>query len=353
MRIVVTGGAGFIGSEYVRTIVRGDVPTLADAQIVVFDQLTYAGNLANLAPVADSPRYEFFHGDICSAADLDAVLPGADVVVNFAAETHVDRSIADAAGFIATNVLGAGTVFDACVRHRVGRVVHVSTDEVYGSIETGSWTEDEVLAPNSPYAAAKAGGDLIARAYARTYGLNVSVTRGSNSYGPYQYPEKIVPLFLTNLLDDRPVPLYGTGANVRDWLHVSDHCRGIQIVLEHGAAGEMYNVGGGRELSNRELTEHLLEATGRDWSSVAEVTDPRGGAHDQRYAVDYAKVAALGYAPSISFDDGLARTARWYREHRDWWEPLTDKLRVATVPAVGDKSSGARADPALSFDGAN
>ncbi|MFW3171961.1 dTDP-glucose 4,6-dehydratase [Geodermatophilus sp. CPCC 206100] len=323
MRVFVTGGAGFIGSHYVRTMLTGGYPGYEDAEVTVFDKLTYAGNLANLAPVADSPRYRFVRGDICSAADLDAALPGHDVVVNFAAESHVDRSISGgAADFVLTNVLGAQQVFAAAVRHGVRRVVHVSTDEVYGSIDEGSWTEQHLLEPNSPYSAAKAGGDLIARAYAQTYGLDVSITRCSNNYGPYHFPEKVIPLFVTNLLDGLPVPLYGEGANVRDWLFVDDHCRGIQLVLEQGRAGEFYNIGGGRELSNRELTEKLLEATGRDWSYVEHIVDPRGGGHDLRYSVDFGRTAALGYAPRMTFEEGLALTVQWYRDNRAWWEPL-------------------------------
>jgi dTDP-glucose 4,6-dehydratase len=323
VRIFVTGGAGFIGSHYVRTLLTGGYPGFEDAEVTVFDKLTYAGNLANLATVADSPRYRFVQGDICSAADLDAALPGHDAVVHFAAESHVDRSIAGgAAGFVLTNVLGTQQLFDAAVRAEVGRVVHVSTDEVYGSIDSGSWTEDHLLEPNSPYSASKAGSDLIARAYAKTYGLNVSITRCSNNYGPYHFPEKVIPLFVTNLLDGQKVPLYGEGANVRDWLFVDDHCRGIQLVLEKGLPGEYYNIGGGRELSNRELTEKLLEATGRDWSYVDHIVDPRGGGHDLRYSVDYSKTGELGYTPRMSFEDGLALTVQWYRDNRAWWEPL-------------------------------
>jgi len=331
MRVLVTGGAGFIGSHYVRTMLTGGYPEFEDAEVTVFDKLTYAGNPANLAPVADSPRYRFVRGDICSAADLDAALPGHDVVVNFAAESHVDRSITGASEFVLTNVLGAQQVFEACLRHGVRRVVHVSTDEVYGSIDEGSWTEDHLLEPNSPYSAAKAGGDLIARAYAKTYGLDISITRCSNNYGPYHFPEKVIPLFVTNLLDGLKVPLYGEGANVRDWLFVDDHCRGIQLVLEQGRPGEFYNIGGGRELSNRELTEKLLEATGRDWDLVEQIVDPRGGGHDLRYSVDYSKTAALGYAPRMAFEDGLALTVQWYRDNRAWWEPL--KTAAATARA--------------------
>jgi dTDP-glucose 4,6-dehydratase len=334
MRVFVTGGAGFIGSQYVREILNDKFEAFAGAHVTVFDKLTYAGNLANLAPVADSPRYRFVQGDICSAIDLDAALPDHDVLVNFAAESHVDRSITGAADFIQTNVLGAQQVFDAALRHQVERVVHISTDEVYGSIDEGSWTEDQLLEPNSPYSAAKAGSDLIARAYAKSYGLNISITRCSNNYGPYHFPEKVIPLFVTNLLDGQKVPLYGEGANVRDWLFVADHCRGIQLVVEKGAAGEFYNIGGGRELSNKELTELLLEATGRDWSYVQPILDPRGGGHDLRYSVDYSKVAELGYAPQMTFEQGLAETVQWYRDNRDWWEPLKERAALAHIAKV-------------------
>ncbi len=329
MRILVTGGAGFIGSHYVRTMLSGGYPGFEDAEVTVFDKLTYAGNLANLAPVADNPRYRFEQGDICSSEDLDRALPGHDILVNFAAESHVDRSIHGAADFVLTNVLGAQQVFEAALRHKVGRVLHVSTDEVYGSIDEGSWTEDQILEPNSPYSAAKAGSDLLARAYAKTYGLNISTTRCSNNYGPYHFPEKVIPLFVTNLLDGAKVPLYGEGANVRDWLFVDDHCRGIQLVVEKGQPGEFYNIGGGRELSNKELTEKLLEATGRDWSYVENIIDPRGGGHDLRYSVDYSKTAALGYAPRMTFEDGLALTVQWYRDNRAWWEPLKEAAATA------------------------
>ena len=331
MRLFVTGGAGFIGSHYVRSLLSGAYSGLKDTDVTavtVFDKLTYAGNLANLAPVSADPRYRFVQGDICDPVALEAVLPGHDAVVNFAAETHVDRSITGAADFALTNFVGAQQVFDAALRHKVSRVVHVSTDEVYGTIPEGSWQEDHVLEPNSPYSAAKAGADLLARAYARTYGLNISVTRCSNNYGPYQFPEKVVPLFVTNLIDGRKVPLYGDGLNVRDWLHVDDHCRGIQLVLERGAPGEYYNIGGGRELTNKELTDLLLQATGRDWDSVEYVTDRLG--HDRRYSVDHSKLAAMGYAPRHTFDEGLARTVQWYRDNRSWWEPL----KTAAKPAV-------------------
>jgi dTDP-glucose 4,6-dehydratase len=248
-------------------------------------------------------------------------------VVNFAAETHVDRSISGAADFVLTNVLGTQALLQASLDAGVSRFIQVSTDEVYGSIPEGSWTEEHILEPNSPYSAAKAGGDLIARAYARTYGLNVSVTRCTNNYGPYQFPEKVIPLFVTNLLDGRRVPLYGDGLNVRDWLHVDDHCRGIQLVLEKGEPGEIYNIGGGIELTNRELTEKLLEACGAGWDMVDYVQDRKG--HDRRYSLDDDKLRGLGYAPQIPFETGLAETVRWYREHRAWWEPLKQRAALS------------------------
>jgi dTDP-glucose 4,6-dehydratase len=323
VRVFVTGGAGFIGSQFVRSVLSDEYPYLAGSDVTVFDKLTYAGNLANLAAADDSPRYTFVQGDICAPSELDAALAGHNLVVNFAAESQVDRSITGAAReFVTTNVVGAQQVFAAALRHGVSTVLQVSTDEVYGSIDAGAWTEDEQLLPNSPYAASKAGGDLVARAYAVTYGLDVRVTRCTNNYGPYQFPEKIISLFVTNLLDGLPVPLYGVGANMRDWLHVEDHCRALALVAEKGGPSEIYNIGGGRELSNRALTELLLEATGRDWSFVNEIVDPRGAGHDLRYSVDYSKIAALGYAPRMPFEDGLARTVRWYRDNRAWWEPL-------------------------------
>jgi dTDP-glucose 4,6-dehydratase len=324
MRLLVTGGAGFIGSHYVRTLLSGGYPGYEDAHVTVLDKLTYAGNLANLAPVAESPRYRFVQGDITDASLLDEVLPGHDAVVNFAAETHVDRSISGAADFVLTNVLGVQTLFDALMRTGVPRIVHVSTDEVYGSIEDGSFTEASPLQPNSPYSAAKAGGDLLARAYFVTHKVDVSITRCTNNYGPYQYPEKVIPLFVTNLLDGKKVPLYGDGLNIRDWLHVDDHCRGIQLVLAGGRAGETYNIGGGVELTNRELTERLLAACGRDWDEFVDYVEDRKG-HDRRYSLSDAKIREeLGYAPGMSFDQGLADTVRWYREREDWWRPLKE-----------------------------
>jgi dTDP-glucose 4,6-dehydratase len=320
MRVLVTGGAGFIGSHYVRSVLSGAYPALAEARVTVLDKLTYAGNMANLDPVSGSSRLAFVEGDICDPALLASVLPGHDLVLNFAAETHVDRSIEGAAAFVTTNVAGTQAVLQACLDAGVPRVVHVSTDEVYGSIAAGSWTEAAPLSPNSPYAAAKAGGDLIAQAYARTHGLNVSITRCCNNYGPYQYPEKVIPLFVTNLLDGHQVPLYGDGGNVRGWIHVDDHCRGIQLVAERGQAGAAYHIDGDCEISNVELTGRLLDACSADWNRVTRVTDRKG--HDRRYSLDDSALRALGYRPRTPFDAGLAATVAWYRENRAWWEPL-------------------------------
>ncbi|MEV4293858.1 dTDP-glucose 4,6-dehydratase [Microbispora rosea] len=323
MKLLVTGGAGFIGSHYVRTVLTGGYPAFTGASVTVLDRLTYAGSLANLAPVEG--RYDFVHGDVCDAGLLGEVVPGHDVVIHFAAESHVDRSIDGAADFVRTNVLGTQTVMDACLAAGVRRVVHVSTDEVYGSIETGSWDENAPLAPRSPYAASKAGGDMIARAYAVTHGLPVSVTRCGNNYGPYQYPEKVVPLFITNLIEGRPVPLYGDGGNVRDWIHVSDHCRAIQLVAEVGGPGEVYHVAGTAELTNLELTRRLLDLLGASPDLVRRVEDRKG--HDRRYSLDDRKLRALGYAPQVSFDEGLESTVRWYADNPSWWKPLRAEAR--------------------------
>jgi dTDP-glucose 4,6-dehydratase len=320
MRVLVTGGAGFIGSHYVRAVLTGSYLGLEEASVTVIDKLTYAGNLASLDAVSDDPRLTFVHGDICDAPLLAAVVPGHDLVVNFAAETHVDRSIADASAFVTANVLGTEKLLRACLDGGVPRVVQVSTDEVYGSIEAGSWREDAPLAPNSPYAASKAGGDLIARAYAQTHGLNVSITRCCNNYGPFQFPEKVIPLFVTNLLDGTAVPLYGDGGNIRGWVHVDDHCRGIQVVAERGRAGAVYHIDGGAELSNRELTQKLLDACGCGWEMVTPVADRKG--HDRRYSLDDSATRALGYAPRTHFDEGLKATISWYEENRAWWESL-------------------------------
>ncbi|TDC67370.1 dTDP-glucose 4,6-dehydratase [Micromonospora sp. KC207] len=327
-RVLVTGGAGFIGSQYVRDLTTGAYPDTAQARVTVLDKLTYAGNFANLEPVQD--RITFVQGDVCDTALLAEVLPGHDVVVNFAAESHVDRSIADSAEFVRTNVQGVQALMQACLDAGVARVVQVSTDEVYGSIDEGSWAEDTPLAPNSPYAAAKAGGDLIALAYARTHGLPVCLTRCGNNYGPYQFPEKLIPLFVTELLNGRRVPLYGDGGNVRDWIHVTDHCRGIQTVVDRGVPGEVYHIAGTAELSNMELTGRLLDALGAGWDRVERVPDRKG--HDRRYSLTDAKLRALGYRPEVAFADGLAETIDWYRTHRDWWEPLKQQADRSPVP---------------------
>jgi dTDP-glucose 4,6-dehydratase len=320
MRILVTGGAGFIGSHYVRTVLAGGYPGCAGASVTVLDKLTYSGNLANLEPVAADARLTFVPGDICDAGLLAGLVPGHDLVLNFAAETHVDRSISGAAPFVATNVAGVQVLMQACLDAGIPRVVQVSTDEVYGSIATGSWPESAPLDPSSPYSAAKAGGDLIALAYHRTHGLNVVTTRCCNNYGPYQYPEKVIPLFITSLLDGLRVPLYGDGGNVREWVHVDDHCRGIQLAAERGEAGRVYHIGGDVELVNKELASMLLDACGAGWESVEYVEDRKG--HDRRYSLDDSVLRGLGYAPRVRFADGLAQTVRWYAGHRSWWEPL-------------------------------
>jgi dTDP-glucose 4,6-dehydratase len=292
----------------------------------VYDKLTYAGNLENLASVSSDSRYTFVQGDICDGDLLDQVLPGHDVVVNFAAETHVDRSIHGPQDFVVTNVVGTQTVLDACLRNNIARVVHIGTDEVYGSIDEGSWSESEPLLPNSPYSAAKAAAELLVRSYFVTYGLNVSSTRCSNNYGPYQFPEKLIPLFVTNLIDGKKVPLYGDGLNVRDWLHVDDHCRGIALVIEKGEPGEPYNIGGGLELNNKEITERVLASMGVDWSMVTPVEDRKG--HDRRYSVDDSKLRAMGYEPRHKFEDGLGETIAWYTENEAWWRPLQAKAAI-------------------------
>jgi dTDP-glucose 4,6-dehydratase len=320
MKILVTGGAGFIGSHYVRTLLGGGYRGYEQAWVTVLDKLTYAGSLSSLEPMEARPRLAFVRGDICDRDLLDSLVPGHDVVVNFAAETHVDRSIARAAGFMEANVVGVQALLDACLAASVGRVVQVSTDEVYGSIPAGSWTETAPLAPSSPYAASKAAGDLLARAYAHTHGLHVSITRCCNNYGPRQFPEKVIPLFVTNLLDGRKVPLYGDGQHARSWVHVDDHCRGIQLVLEKGQPGQVYHISGDTELTNAELTKALLDCCGAGWDMVEDVADRKG--HDRRYSLDDTLLRGMGYAPRVPFGAGLRQTVRWYAANRAWWEPL-------------------------------
>jgi dTDP-glucose 4,6-dehydratase len=317
-RLLVTGGAGFIGSAFVRRLLgREDPPA-----ITVLDKLTYAGNLANLAEVADHPAYTFVHGDIADATVVDELAKDADAIVNFAAESHVDRSIEEPGAFLQTDVIGTFVLLEAARRHEHRRFVQVSTDEVYGHVEEGHSSEDAALRPRSPYAASKAGGDLVAGAYHTTYGLPVSITRSSNNFGPYQYPEKVIPLFVTNAIDEEPLPLYGDGLQVRDWLYVEDNCAAIELVLERGEPGATYNVGGGNELTNIELTRLILELLDKPESLVRSVPDRPG--HDRRYAVDASRIRALGWAPAHDFATALADTVRWYREREDWWRPLKD-----------------------------
>ena len=327
MKIFVTGGAGFIGSNFVRMALADELPELLGCEITVFDALTYSGTLTNLSSVSESSRFNFIQGDIRDAEALFVSVPGHNAIVHFAAESHVDRSVTDSGIFVETNVLGTQRLLDQALASEIERFVHVSTDEVYGSIDSGSWDESEPLLPNSPYAASKASSDLLVRSYNITHGLNTSITRCSNNYGTHHFPEKVIPLFITNLLDGLPVPLYGDGNNIRDWLHVNDHCRGISLVLSQGRSGEIYNVGGGTELSNLELTQMLLDSTGRDYSFVRQVEDRKG--HDRRYSVDISKISAeLGYRPEVDFSSGLANVVRWYENNRSWWEPLKERASL-------------------------
>ena len=330
MRILVTGGAGFIGSNFVRHVLSDSYPFFSGAEVTVLDKLTYAGTTGSLVAVENDPRLTFVHGDICDEELVRDLMDGVSTVVHCAAESHVDRSITDSGGFVRTNVLGTHTLLLQALESRVERFVLVSTDEVYGTLDSGSWTEDQPLEPNSPYSASKSGADLLARAFHRTYGMRVCVTRCANNYGPFQFPEKMIPLFTTNLLDGLPVPVYGDGGNVREWIHVDDHCRALALAAEHGRAGEVYNIGGTAELRNIDVTEAILKALGRDRSMVRYVQDRKG--HDRRYSVDDAKaVRELGYAPSIRFEDGLERTVSWYADNRWWWEPLKERF----VPPAG------------------
>jgi len=318
VRILVTGGAGFIGSNYVRRIADGTFGGIS--KITVLDKLTYAGTLTNLSEVSTS-SYELIEGDICDAELVSKLVSENDLVVNFAAESHVDRSINGAKDFVVTNVLGTQTLLDAVRKSDVKTYLQVSTDEVYGSIADGSWPETDPLLPNSPYAASKASADLVCRSYFKTHGMDIRVTRCSNNYGRNQFPEKVIPLFVTNLIDNKKVPLYGNGLNVRDWLHVDDHCRGIHLVLTKGKAGEIYNIGGGTELNNLELTDKILDIMGKGQESIEYVEDRKG--HDLRYSVDITKISnELGYAPQVDWEVGLKETINWYQENEAWWRPL-------------------------------
>jgi dTDP-glucose 4,6-dehydratase len=323
MRLLITGAAGFIGSNFVRMIASGKI--VGVSSVAVLDKLTYAGVKQNLLLAQDISNYSFIEGNICDSELVSSMIEDVDAVINFAAESHVDRSINGASDFVQTNIVGVQVLLDAIkVSRRKIRFLQVSTDEVYGSIESGSWTEDSPLQPNSPYSASKASGELLARAFNRTHGLDVVITRCSNNYGTNHYPEKLIPLFITNLIEGNKVPVYGTGRNVRDWLHVDDHCRGIYSALVKGGSGEVYNIGGGRELTNNEIAALILEAMGADESSIEYVEDRKG--HDLRYSVDWTKINRdLGYEPQIKFEDGLKETIRWYRNNEAWWKPLKNR----------------------------
>ena len=328
MKLIVTGGAGFIGSNFVRMALSDKFPDFNVEQLTVLDLLTYAGDEENLKPIASDKRYKFVKGDIRDLELAKKLMQDADQVVHFAAESHVDRSIEGGSEFVSTNVMGTQVLLDAAKSTNIKRFVHVSTDEVYGSISEGSWPEDHPLLPNSPYSASKAGSDLLVRAYNRTHKLDTVITRCSNNYGQYQFPEKVMPLFITNIIEGKKVPLYGNGLNVRDWLHVDDHCRGIALALTKGRSGEVYNIGGGTELTNVELTHKILKAMGVGKEFIQPVEDRKG--HDLRYSVDISKInKELGYSPQVNFEDGLQQTIDWYKDNQSWW-----KKHKQAAPAI-------------------
>jgi len=328
MKLLVTGGAGFIGSNFVRMALTDKFPDFNVEQLTVLDLLTYAGDEENLKPIASDKRYKFVKGDIRDLELAKKLMQDADQVVHFAAESHVDRSIEGGSEFVSTNVMGTQVLLDAARSTNIKRFVHVSTDEVYGSISEGSWPEDHPLLPNSPYSASKAGSDLLVRAYNRTHKLDTVITRCSNNYGQYQFPEKVMPLFITNIIEGKKVPLYGNGLNVRDWLHVDDHCRGIALALTKGRAGEVYNIGGGTELTNVELTHKILKAMGVGEEFIQPVEDRKG--HDLRYSVDISKInKELGYSPQVNFEEGLTQTINWYKNNEAWW-----KKHKQSAPAI-------------------
>ncbi len=328
MRIFVTGGCGFIGSNFVRHI----LSKYPDYQVVNFDLLTYAGNRASLADCEADARYQFIEGDIADMPSVKEAMAGCDTVVNFAAESHVDRSILDASAFIRTNVAGVQVLLDAAKGHGVHRFVHISTDETYGSIVDGSFNENDCLSPNSPYAASKAAADLLVRSYFVTHKAPVLVTRSSNNYGPFQFPEKFLPVAITNLIDGKPIPLYGDGANVRDWLHVEDNCRGIDAVLHRGTEGEIYNIGAGNEVTNLDVATALASMFGASSDAIQFVPDRPG--HDMRYSVIIEKVGQLGWRAEVPFTDGLKASVEWYRENEAWWRPLKDRARAGALPTT-------------------
>ncbi|MFH1721107.1 MAG: dTDP-glucose 4,6-dehydratase [Candidatus Altiarchaeota archaeon] len=318
MKLLVTGGAGFIGSNFIRHM----LDKYSDYEIVNLDKLTYAGNLENLRDIEGNPRYRFVKGDICDKKVVEKSTKDCEAIINFAAETHVDRSIIDAGSFVHTDVFGTYRLLEAARKYDIETYLQISTDEVYGSIEEGSFKEGDVLEPNSPYSASKGGAELLIRSYNVTYGLPTLVTRSSNNYGPYQYPEKVIPLFITNLIEGKKVPLYGDGLNVRDWLYVIDNCKAIDLVLHKGKKGEIYNIGGEYEVTNLELTKKILELMGEGEEHIERVADRLG--HDRRYSLNCEKAKKLGWKPETSFDAGLKQTARWYQENSQWWKPLVN-----------------------------
>lgn len=320
--ILVTGGAGFIGSNFVRYMLKKHTAY----RIIVLDALTYAGNRENLSDLEKDSRFMFYHGNICDRTVVDNLASNVDAIVNFAAETHVDRSIHEADSFVQTDVLGTLILLEAAKKHHVERYLQISTDEVYGSIEDGAFTEEHPLAPNSPYSSSKAGGDMMVRAHFKTYGTPTLITRASNNYGPFQYPEKLIPFFVTNAIDNIPLPLYGDGMNVRDWLYVDDHCEGIDHVLHHGAIGETYNIGGGNEKTNIDITNIILKKLNKPGSLIKRVADRPG--HDRRYAVDTSKIEKLGWKPKFHFEEAIAETIQWYIKNESWWRRIKEKQKA-------------------------
>ncbi|MBU0571913.1 MAG: dTDP-glucose 4,6-dehydratase [Candidatus Omnitrophica bacterium] len=322
MRLLITGGCGFIGSNFIRHILKKH----KDIHVINFDKLTYCGNLENLKDVARDPRYKFVKGDICEAGPVGDLARDADVIINFAAESHVDRSIKYPDDFFMTNIYGVKTLLEAARRKGCEKFIQISSDEVYGSVPSGLSKEDDILRPRSPYSASKAAGDLLALSYHTTYGLPVMVTRSSNNFGPYQYPEKVIPLFIANLIQGKKVPLYGDGGNVRDWLFVEDNCAALDMILREGTPGEVYNIGGSNQISNLELTRQILSTMGNDVSSIEHVNDRPG--HDRRYALDSRKMQKIGWAPDAEFQENLKKTIKWYKENEDWWVPLREKAEI-------------------------